>query len=102
MIGCWKIEIIRKKFTEFDPDYKALDKTIDHDNIPMLVMNHCCLCDGHIDWATGFGPSILGRYLMAKLPFYGSIMTNCQSVFINRKDKDERAKVLETLTARSL
>ena len=102
MIGCWKLEIIPKKFSDYDPDYKNLDDTINHANNPLIVMNHCCLCDGHIDWATGFGPSIVGRTILSKTPFYGSIMRNAQSVFINRKDPVERANVLNTITERTL
>ena len=38
--GAWTIEIINKRFEEYDPEYKEMDKTINHDKSPLIVINH--------------------------------------------------------------
>ena len=38
--GCWKLEIIPVKFEDFDPEYKEINKEIDHDKVGLIVCNH--------------------------------------------------------------
>ena len=79
-----------------------MDPEIDHSRSPLFISNHLGLSDGHIAYSLGEGPSILAKKLMQSLPFYGSIMSNAQSPFINRKDPDIRAKVLKLITDRAI
>ena len=38
--GAWTIEIVNKRFEEYDPEYKEMDDTINHDKSPLIVINH--------------------------------------------------------------
>ena len=88
MVGCWKIEIIKKKFEEFDPEYKEMDETINHERSPLVITNHMGLVDGHIPWLLDLGPGILAKWFFKSAPIYSTILTRGQSPFVNRKDPE--------------
>lgn len=59
--GAWNIEIIKKNFEEFEPEYKEMDKTINHDKSPIIIVNHIGLSDGFLTWVLDYGPSIIAK-----------------------------------------
>lgn len=77
MCACWKVEVIKKDFAEFDPEYKEMDETIDHEKIPLIIMNHMGLADGHILWSLGDGPAIMAKIQLSRAPIYGTLFKRC-------------------------
>ena len=94
------MEIVPVKFEDFDPEYKEMDKTIDHDKVSLQVSNHVDASDFHVNLMLGFTSLFLSKSSVKKVPIYGSLGPILQCILLDRTNKKERENVLSLIVER--
>jgi 1-acyl-sn-glycerol-3-phosphate acyltransferase len=67
---------------------------------PLVISNHVCWIDTMYLIVTFYPISFLSKSEVAKVPIFGRITTNVQSIYIERNVESQREKIVEDIKER--
>jgi hypothetical protein len=88
------MKYIKKRITDYDPDYPEQTEEDLKAKVLISVMNHMSILDGHMTFTRRITAS-LAKYFAKSAPFYGSIISNTQGIYVKRKNIVQKAKILK-------